>query len=100
MVSELVDLFAQPICKEAFDGVHDLGMDSASPLMKKARVGGLVGQRVLECVLKLGNETRFVKKLPRLEPREPLTKTLLGLLGDRLQQRERYVPAENGRSLQ
>ena len=58
-------------------------MQRASTLLEEAPVGHLVGQRVLERVLDLREESRFVEELRRLEPHESLTNSLLRLFGDR-----------------
>jgi hypothetical protein len=44
-------------------------------------------------VLVVGEQARFVQELRRLQASQPLAQRLVGLLGDRLQQRERHVLA-------
>ena len=63
-------------------------------------VGDLVGERVLEGVLEVGEEARLVEELRGLEAREALAELLLRPLGDRLEQRERHVLADHGGRLE
>src|SRR3990172_3382390 len=55
------DLFGQSVRVEPFDSLHNPGVEGASPLLKQASVGHLVGEGVLEGVLELGEEARLLE---------------------------------------
>jgi hypothetical protein len=48
-------------------GLDELGVQRPATLVEQAPVGHLVGQRVLERVLEVGKEPRFVEKLGSLQ---------------------------------
>jgi hypothetical protein len=59
-----------------------------------------VGEGVLEGVLVLQEEARFIEELGRLEMREATMQRRLGPLGDGLQQGQRHVGADDGGGLE
>ena len=69
---------------------------SAGAAPGEAAVGDLVGQRVLERVLELGEQARLVEELGGLEAsRDPARSASSGSVGDRLQQRVGHILADD-----
>src|SRR2546422_1993962 len=95
MMSKSLDVLIKPVGIDSLDRLENPGVECTPAILEEAAVGNLVGQRVLEGVLQLGEEPRLVEELRCLQPGEPLAKALLRLLGDRLQQRERHVLADD-----
>ena len=60
-------------------------MKRASLFLQEPAVRDLVGERVLESVLKIGKQTCFIKKLARLEVSEVNAQSVLWQFRDRLQ---------------
>jgi hypothetical protein len=58
-----------------------------------------VGKRVLEGVFEIGKQSGFVHELGGLQVVESATDRLVRQLGDRLEQRERDVLADDGGGL-
>ena len=75
-------------------------MQHAPALLEQAPVGDLVGERVLEGVLEIREQARLVEELRPLEVPEPLAQAVLGLLRDRLEERERDVLPDDGGGLE
>src|SRR5262249_51753958 len=100
VMGEALDLLAKTGPVEGFDRVHEPRMEMPSPLLEQSLIGDLMRQRVLEGVLEVREEPRFVQELRPLQPGERLTSTLLWVLGDRLQQCERHGLAHHSRCLQ
>ena len=63
---EPVDLLGHPLPGEGFQHLDNTGMQPLPPLQEEAAVGHLVGEGVLEDVLALRKEARFVEKLRSL----------------------------------
>ena len=63
VVREVVELLAETVAVEALDGVDDLLVELAPPVKQEAAVRNLLGQSVLEGVLQVRKEPRFVEKL-------------------------------------
>src|SRR5215470_3051452 len=99
MICELFHVFAEPVGTESLQCLENLCMERASPPLEEAAVGHLVSQRVLECVLELGEQTSLIEKLCCLQASERLSDHLLRLFDDRFEQRERHVLADYGRCL-
>ena len=78
MVRQPFDLLGHPVPGERLEGLDDLGMEHPPPLLEEAVIGDLVGQGVLEGVLALGEEARFVQELGRLEVRQAAMEGRLG----------------------
>ena len=85
---------------ELLHRLENAGVERATTIPEEACVSDLMSQRVLEGVLELGEEPRLVEELRRLQPCERRAKTVLRLLGDRLQQCERHILADHGRRLE
>ena len=90
----------QPVGVEPLDGLRDLTMERAPPVLKETPVGDVVGQGVLERVLKVREESCLVEELGGLEVGQASAETLFGSLGDGLEEREWHVLANDGGSLQ
>ena len=71
VVGQPLDLLGEALGREPLDGLDDAGVQGAPPLLEQALVGHLVGERVLERVLEVGEEARLVEELGGLEVREP-----------------------------
>ena len=100
MLGQLVRVIAQAVGVEMLDRHHDLGVEIAPPVVKQTRVGHVVGQSVLECVLKVREKPCLVEELGSLEMGQALSETFLGQLRNGWKQRERYVLADDGGDLQ
>ena len=100
MVRQAFDLLGRPVPGERLQGLDDAGVQHPPPLLQETAVGHLVRQGVLEGVLTLGEEPRFVEELGRLEMREATMQRRLGPLGDGLQQGQRHVGADDGGGLE
>ena len=80
--------------------VDDPGVQRAPAVLEQAPVRDLVGERVLERVLELGEEPGLVEELGGLEVRELGAALLLRSVGDGVKQRERHVLADDGGGLE
>jgi hypothetical protein len=60
MVGQLLDVLGQAIGIELLDRLHDPGVKAASSIRQHTAVGHLVGERMLERVLELREETRLI----------------------------------------
>jgi hypothetical protein len=67
MVCEPFDVLGRPPGVEPFDCLDDRGVQRSAAIVKHAPVGGLVGQRVFEGVLEIGEMARLVEELRGLE---------------------------------
>ena len=67
VVGQALDVLGEPVGVEALDGLDDPGVERAPALLEQAAVGHLVGERVLEGVLEVGEEARLVEELGGLE---------------------------------
>ena len=85
MVGEPFDLLGQVLGKEAFEGLHNARVQGASALLQQAAIGHLMGEGVLEGILVLGEEVRFVEELGSLQVGETAMQRFFGHLGDGLQ---------------
>jgi hypothetical protein len=75
-------------------------MDCTPAIDQKAAIRYLLGQRVLERILRLRKEARLVEKFRGLQMRELLAQLLLGVVDDGVEQVERDVPSNDGGRLQ
>ena len=71
MVGQPLDVLGQPIRIERVDGADDAGVEGPASLLERGTVGDLVGERMLEGVLGIGEEPGLVQELGRLQMREP-----------------------------
>ena len=81
---------------ERLEDLDDPGVEGAAPLLEQARVGYLLGERVLEGVLQIREEGGLVQELGGLEATEPLPEWVLGDLENGLEERELHVLADDG----
>jgi hypothetical protein len=100
MVRQALELFGHPVPGERLKGLDDTGMQHPPPLPQETAIGALVREGVLEGVLALWEEARFVQELGRLEVRQAAMQRRLGQLGNRLQQGQGDLRANDGDRLQ
>ena len=100
MVRQPFDLFRHMVGGEPLDGLHDLGMQGAPPLLEEPAVCHLVGEGMLEGVFALGEEARLIEELGSLQVGEAVMQRLLGQLGNGLQERQGHLSANHGGRLQ
>src|SRR2546425_3890053 len=81
-------------------GSGDRRMDGLPPRGQETLVCHLVRERVLERVFEVREEARLIQELCGLEMPEAAAQGVLGLLGDRLQEREWHILSDHGRRLQ
>ena len=93
-------MLGQPVGIERLHGAHDPLVEDTSPLLKEAAVCHVLSERVLERVLDLWKEAGLVEELRRLKSNESSPKRVIRYVGDRFQQRERDVLANDGCGLQ
>src|SRR5262245_35462590 len=67
MVSELLDVLSQPIGIVPLEGLHDLAVQRAPPILEQTAVGHLVSESMLEGVLEIWKEPRLVEELGGLK---------------------------------
>src|SRR5215216_6769121 len=99
-MSQALDLSADAVLMDRLDHVDELCVTFATTLVHEAKVRDLVGEGMLERVLKLRMEPDLVEELGSLEAVESSTERLIRESGDWLEQRERNVFADNGRHLE
>ena len=100
MMREHLDDLAQPVGMQPLDRLHDGGVKGAPPILQQAAISHVVGERVLERVLEIGEQTRFVEELRRLQLGEGTLQIVAAHVGDCLQQHDRHVLAHHRRGLQ
>ena len=100
VVRQPLHVLDEAIGVQALDGGRHRGVKIAPALPQEARVGHVVGQRVLEGVLQIREELRLVEELRLLQMREPPPQGLLRLLRDRRQERVGHVLADHRGGLQ
>src|SRR6266849_3067944 len=67
MVRQPLDLFGQPLRIESFDSFHYLAVKDAPALVEKASVGYIVGEGMLERILRVGADAGGGQELGTLE---------------------------------
>ena len=77
MVREPLDLLGRAGPDRASRWPRRSAREARAPVVEQAAVGDLVGQRVLEGVLELGEQARLVQELGGLEAGEPAAQLLL-----------------------
>jgi hypothetical protein len=100
MVGQAFDLLGQAVSIEGLQGLDNAGMERSPPLLEEAAVGHLVGQGVLESVGQLGEKTRLIEELRRLEVSEAAMEVRLGALGNGLQQQPGPIRTNDRRCLE
>jgi len=84
---------------QALDRLDDPRVQGPAGLLEEALVGHLVGQRVGEGVLGVGEQARLPKELGRLERRQAPTDRLLRPAGHGLEQQKGDVLPDDRRGL-
>src|SRR5713226_3556325 len=100
MARELLDLLEEPLGVELLDSFYDPRVEHPAAVVQYGCVGDVMRQRMTERVLRLGEQACLVKELCGPKMRESATERLVRELGDRLEQRERYVLADDGGRLE
>src|SRR5262245_49028285 len=95
MVREPLDLFGQAVGSTLFNGLHNLGMQDAPPLLQEAPICDLVGEGVLEGTFALREEPRLIEKLGSLQVGQAALEHRLGQLSNSLQQLQGYLGANH-----
>ena len=93
-------MLGEPVGVERFDRVHDPGVERSLAVLGEAGVRDLVRERVADRIDDLRQRARLVQKLGGLEAREPAPQHVLGELGNRLEEGQRYVFADDRGGLQ
>ncbi len=99
-MGEPLGVLAEPVPVERLDRRDDPRVELPPALLQQPAVGDLVRERVLERVLEIRIEPGLVDELGRLQPVEPAAERLVGQLGDRLEQCQRHVLADDRGDLQ
>ena len=97
VVRQPLHVLDEAIGVQALDGGHHRGVQGAPALPQQARVGHVVGERVLEGEFQIREELRLVEELRLLQMGQPPPQGLLRLLRDRRQQRVGHVLADHRR---
>jgi hypothetical protein len=71
-------LLRQSIGVKPLDRLHDAGVQPFTPLLQQAAVGDLVGERVLEGVFEVGEQSLLVDELCSLQGPQPLLQRVGG----------------------
>src|SRR5262245_40505751 len=100
MIGELLDVFSEAIGKAYLDGFHEPGMEQAAALGRQSRIDRLVGQRVLERVLEVGEQACLLEELGGLKAPKPGAHHLLRGLRNGEKKEHGYVVADNRSSLE
>jgi len=95
VMGQTVDVLGEAVRIEPFDRIDDAGVESATLILEKARIRNLVCERMLEAVLEVGEERRFVQELAALEPTEPTAQVGVRCLIDGLQEGEGDILAND-----
>ncbi len=85
VLGEPVDVLHQAVGIEPLNDLHNAGVQGASALLEQAVVGHLMREGVLEGIVQLGEETRFVEELRRLQMRQARLQCRIGQLCEAVQ---------------
>src|SRR5580765_1572842 len=100
VVGQPLHLLGQAVGVQVLDGRRDARMQAAPPLLQERAVGDVVRERVLERVLHAREQADLVDELRGLELGEVAAEHVLRQVGDRVQEGQRHVGADDGGSLQ
>jgi hypothetical protein len=95
MVGQPLDVLDQAVAVDRLDRFEDPGVEDALAILEEAPVHDLVGQRMLEGVLGLGEEPRLVEKLGRLKAGQAGAELFLRQIGDGEEEGERHVASDD-----
>jgi hypothetical protein len=84
MVGQAFDVLDHPVPGQCFEALDNAGMEHPTPLLEQAAVGHLVRESVLEGILAVGIQTRFVEEFRRLQASEAPAQRVLREVGNRL----------------
>src|SRR5262249_44037839 len=85
---------------QVLDRVHGAGVQLATAFSKQTAIGHLVGERMLERVLVIGEQPRLVEELSVLQVGELSAQLRFGLVGDGRQKRKGHVLADDSGGLE
>jgi hypothetical protein len=100
MVRQPLDVLGQPVRIGAFDGADDASVQGLAPVLEQGAVCDFMGEGVLERVLEVREAAGLVEELGGLERFESAAERLVRDFGDRLEQREWDVRADDGGDLE
>src|SRR5262245_13834543 len=98
-MGESLGVLAETVPMEGLDRVDEPRVQRAPALQQQATIRDLLRERMLEGVLKIRKQPRLVEELGRLQMFEPSTELVLREFGNRLEQWERHVLADDRRDL-
>src|SRR5262249_27837500 len=87
------------LCRAGCIAAEVAGVQSRPPLLEQPAVGDFVGQRVLEGILKIRKQPGLVDELSSLQAVESAAECIFTQLGDRLEQSQWHVLADDGHRL-
>src|SRR5262249_56735357 len=91
VVGQPVDVLGEPVSIAPLDRADDASMQDLAPNVEQGAVGDLMGERMLEGVFGIGEETCLVEELGRLQVCEPPLHRIRCHLCHRVQQYEGHV---------
>jgi hypothetical protein len=100
MVSEALHPFGESVPIQALDRLHDLGVQRAPALLQQTAVSHLLSEGVAKRVFEIGKKIHFIQEFGGLELGKTAAQLVLGLVGDRLEEHERHVLADDRRGLE
>src|SRR5215467_11203140 len=95
-MGQRLDVLGKSVRIETLESVDDTSVQRAPTVLEHAAIRHVVGQRVLEGVLEIGEDASLVKQLGGLQPAERGVQIVLTGVSDRLEQRERNVLPDDG----
>ena len=100
MASQLVHVLDPALIVELLHRGEHPRMQLTPPVLQESGVRDLMGEGMFERVLGLREETNLVEELGRLKMGEASSEVLVTFLGDRRQERERHVLADDSGRLE
>jgi hypothetical protein len=100
VVRQALDRLGQPVPGEQLEGLDDAGMQYPPSFLEHTAIGYLVREGVLEGVLVLREEARFVEEFGRLQVRQAAMQRRLMQFGNGLQQGQGHLCADDSSSLE
>jgi hypothetical protein len=95
VIGEPLDMLAKAISVERLDCPDNPRVKLAALLLKQPGVRDLMREGMLERVLEIRKQTSVIEEIASLETIEPATKSLIRQFGDRLEQCEWHVLADD-----
>src|SRR5262245_15689195 len=100
VLGEPFDLLGDPVIGKTLHHLHDLRVKCSPALLEKTGIRYFMGECVRERVFQLWEKARLIQKFGGLELREPRANLIRRETGDRVEQIERHVFADDGGDLQ